>query len=350
MGLFDKKFCDICGEKIGLLGNRKLEDGNLCKDCAKKLSPFFDERRHSTIEDIKKQLEYREQNKSAVASFRTTNTFECAYGYKLHFDNTAGTFMLQQTSDLVKENPDVVSLSAVTGCFLDIDERKTEIMRENSDGTKVSYTPKRYSYEYDFYIRVTVNHPYFDEIKIKINRSTVDGESRAAYENYRTSGEQIRAAFLGSAYTPGQTFAQPAGFGQQAYPQQNGFVSPQGFPQQNGYASQQGYPQQNVGFVPPQGFPQQNGYAPQQGYTQQNVGFVPPLGFPQQNGFAPQQGYPQQNGFAQQQPYQQANAYAAQQQYAQPVQNAAPSFCPNCGAQMTPDASGKCPYCGGQVI
>lgn len=35
MGLFDKKICDICGEKIGLLGNRKLDDGNLCKDCAK---------------------------------------------------------------------------------------------------------------------------------------------------------------------------------------------------------------------------------------------------------------------------------------------------------------------------
>ena len=41
MGLFDKKYCDICGEKIGLLGNRKLENGNLCKNCAKKLSPWF---------------------------------------------------------------------------------------------------------------------------------------------------------------------------------------------------------------------------------------------------------------------------------------------------------------------
>ena len=49
MGLFDKKYCDVCGEKIGLLGNRKLEDGNLCKDCAKKLSPFFSERRASTV-------------------------------------------------------------------------------------------------------------------------------------------------------------------------------------------------------------------------------------------------------------------------------------------------------------
>ena len=36
MGLFDKKFCDVCGEKIGMLGNRKLEDGNhlqgLCEE------------------------------------------------------------------------------------------------------------------------------------------------------------------------------------------------------------------------------------------------------------------------------------------------------------------------------
>ena len=40
MGLFDKKYCDVCGAKIGFLGNRKLEDGSLCKDCAGKLSPF----------------------------------------------------------------------------------------------------------------------------------------------------------------------------------------------------------------------------------------------------------------------------------------------------------------------
>ena len=57
MGLFDKKYCDVCGEKIGLLGNRKLEDGNLCKSCASKLSPLFTGRRHSALADIKRQLE-----------------------------------------------------------------------------------------------------------------------------------------------------------------------------------------------------------------------------------------------------------------------------------------------------
>ena len=50
MGLFDKKYCDICGDKIGLLGNRKLEDGNLCKNCSKKLSPWFSDRKNSTVQ------------------------------------------------------------------------------------------------------------------------------------------------------------------------------------------------------------------------------------------------------------------------------------------------------------
>ena len=74
MGLFDKKNCDICGDKIGLLGNRKLDDGNLCKNCAAKLSPWFEERRHSTVEEIKRQLDYREENKNAVRNANLPET------------------------------------------------------------------------------------------------------------------------------------------------------------------------------------------------------------------------------------------------------------------------------------
>ena len=74
MGIFEKKNCDICGEKIGMLGNRKLEDGNLCKDCAKKLSPFFSERRNSTVEEIRRQLESREENRRLLESFHPTQS------------------------------------------------------------------------------------------------------------------------------------------------------------------------------------------------------------------------------------------------------------------------------------
>lgn len=31
MGLFDKKFCDICGDKVNLLTQKKLSDGQLCR-------------------------------------------------------------------------------------------------------------------------------------------------------------------------------------------------------------------------------------------------------------------------------------------------------------------------------
>ena len=74
MGLFDKKYCSICGAQIKLLGNKKLEDGNCCKDCASKLSPWFNERRHSTIDSIKEQLAYREANKADVETFKVTRT------------------------------------------------------------------------------------------------------------------------------------------------------------------------------------------------------------------------------------------------------------------------------------
>ena len=97
MGLFDKKYCSVCGEKIGLLGNRKLEDGNLCKNCAAKLSPWFSERRHSTVEDIKGQLAYREANKASVAAFHTTRSL--GRNTKVLLDEDNRKFMVARTGN-----------------------------------------------------------------------------------------------------------------------------------------------------------------------------------------------------------------------------------------------------------
>ena len=70
--LFEKKECSVCGGEIGLLGNRKLEDGNLCKNCAAKLSPWFSDRRQSTVAEIQEQLAYREANQEKVSAFHPT--------------------------------------------------------------------------------------------------------------------------------------------------------------------------------------------------------------------------------------------------------------------------------------
>ena len=216
MGLFDKKYCDICGEKIGLLGNRKLENGNLCKHCANKLSPWFSDRRSSTVEEIKAQLAYREENREKVAAFHTTRTLGTVT--KVLLDEDAGEFMVTRARDLTEANPDVLDFADVTGCNLDIDESRCEILREDQDGNEVSYNPPRYEYSYDFYITIFVNNPYFDEIRFQINSSPVDitpppmlrpginagfnPENNVEYRNYKNLAEEIRQALTSRQRRP----------------------------------------------------------------------------------------------------------------------------------------------------
>ena len=172
--LFEKKICSICGGEIGLLGNRKLEDGNMCKECAKKLSPWFSDRRSSTVEQIQEQLAYREDNKQAVDAFHTTRTL--GVGTKVLLDEDAHKFMVTSSRNLKEANPDVLDYSQVTVCRVDVEEDKDEIKREGPDGTEISYVPPRYIYKYDFYVTINVNTPYFDEIRFRINNSTIEIE------------------------------------------------------------------------------------------------------------------------------------------------------------------------------
>lgn len=177
MGFFDKKYCDVCGDKNGLLGNRKLEDGNLCKNCAKKLSPWFDERRHSTVEQIKKQLAYREENQTKAAAFNCTRSFGKG-STKLYIDDGARKFAVHRGSDFASGNPDILDFSQAMGCDLDIRENRRE-MKRTVDGKSVSYNPPRYEYSYDFKVTLRVNHPYFDDMAFDLNGSSVHtGETR----------------------------------------------------------------------------------------------------------------------------------------------------------------------------
>lgn len=244
MGLFDKKYCDICGEKIGLLGNRKLEDGNLCKDCAKKLSPWFSDRRRSTVEDIRGQLAYREENREKAAQFRTTRSF--GEDWKVLLDEDDRWFTVTRARDLAEANPDILDFDAITGCRMDIDESRMELTREDADGKDVSYVPPRYEYSYDFFLVISVRHPYFDEMRFSLNSSSVyyepqklpqrapmshapmdrpsgrpkminasrvDPEDCAEYRKYRQMGDEICQA-LEQARSGGK---QPAG----AAPEEN---------------------------------------------------------------------------------------------------------------------------------
>ena len=167
MGLFGKKYCDICGTKIGLFGNRKLEDGNLCKDCARKLSPLFNERRHSTVEEIKNQLAYREENENLLDDFSPTLVF--GESRKLYIDKAAGKFIVTSYSNWKSVNPDLIDFSQVNAVNTDIKENKEEIFYKDSEGNEKSYEPRRYECDYEFNVTILVESPWFDEIELELS-------------------------------------------------------------------------------------------------------------------------------------------------------------------------------------
>ena len=195
MGLFDKKYCDICGEKIGLLGNRKLKDGNLCKDCAAKLSPFFSERKESSVDEIKEQLAYREANKAKVEAFNATKTI--GGNMTLVFDEGKKQWLASRTGKWQGSNPDVMEFSQVTGVDYDIDESKSEIYRKDKDGKNVSFNPPRYKYDYDFNMTIYVNHPYFNEIRFQVNDNTIEVKNGVEYKEALRKCEEIKGLLTG---------------------------------------------------------------------------------------------------------------------------------------------------------
>ena len=197
MGLFDKKVCDICGEKIGLLGNRKLDDGNLCKDCAKKLSPWFEDRRHSTVEDIKRQLEYREKNKKAVMDFCITRQINTR-NFNVFIDDNKGNFTVARKLD-VNENPDIVPLSAVVQCRVDVERQQNEETYTTKDGETVSYQPPVYKYEFDYTMRIKVKTPWFDDMDFRLNTFSISSDNRGELMEVEQTGHQIIAALTPNA-------------------------------------------------------------------------------------------------------------------------------------------------------
>ena len=343
MGLFDKKFCDICGEKIGLLGNRKLEDGNMCKDCAKKLSPFFSDRRSSTIDEIKQQLAYREQNKVALKSFRPNLTF--GDGKKIYVDMANGNFVVSNYSpnNWDDENPDVMALSSIMSCNLKIDEDKDEIYTQGKDGQRVSYNPPRYKFYYNFILEFAVNNPYFDDFRVQLNTFRIEGMGTMEYNKYQQMAMEII-----NTLTPGRGAMPNMMNG--GMPMNNGMPMNQGFAPANAYGQPNPYAQQN-----PYGQPQANPYAQQNPYGQPQANPYAqqnPYAQPQANPYAQQNPYgqPQANPYAQQNPYaqpQQANPYAQQNAYAQQPAQAPVAqgwICPACNA--TNESGAFCACCG----
>ena len=247
MGLFDKKECAVCGKKVGIIGARKVEDGTICSDCAKKLSPFFNERKRSSVSEIKEQLAYREENMKKLQHFNPTRTL--GDYMKVYIDDNQRKFVISSKRNFRDDNPDIIDFSQVRSVRTDIDECRNEIYDRNSGGERVSYNPPRYEYKYSVSVYISVDSPYFNEIKVDLTGSHYDRNS-AEYRRAETAANEIASAFnmgnMQGAYGGGQPYIQQnyqQGYArqdyQQAFNQQGQYAqNPYGQAPQNMYSSE----------------------------------------------------------------------------------------------------------------
>lgn len=180
MGLFSKD-CVICGGSGSALSSKKLADGHICGECISKLSPWFDDFRNSSAADIRRQLEYREENRKALDGFEVTKAWgikKYADAMQFVYDSGKRQFVVcegpaDRTEDFASRNPDIISFDQVKDVWLEVDEYWTEGNGEfearpfNQNLTQDKY--KEVYWRYDFYLGISTDHPYAREIRYKMN-------------------------------------------------------------------------------------------------------------------------------------------------------------------------------------
>ena len=198
MGLFDKKYCDICGNEIKLLGNRKLDDGNMCKDCASKLSPWFSGRRHTTVAAIKDQLDYRAKNEQQLKFFNPSKII--GKRYKVYIDEAKRQFAVTSSSNWRTVNPDLISFDNIRDITINIDEDRDEVMNKDAEGKEVSFVPPKYEYEYKFTVHIGVVNPYFDDMDFELTSDRPEDPVGEPYREYIEMAKDIVKTLSGKEF------------------------------------------------------------------------------------------------------------------------------------------------------
>ncbi len=374
MGLFDKKFCAICGDKIGLLGNHKAADGNVCGKCAGKLSPFFTGMSSSTIQQVKEQLAYRENNRQQLNVFSPTKVM--GHDTKVYVDANHNCFVVSKRSDYKSANADIINFSTVIGVTSEVKEHKTELFRKDAEGHNQPFNPRKYKYAYEIDVIISLNFPYFNKIKFEVTKDRPESKTSPEFIKFQNDADEIVAVLsgrpqpqmnaaggvgglvgaIGQAAMGAAGLAGLAGVGaallgnQNAQPGMNGVQ--QGYAQPGMNGVQQGYAQPGMNGVQ-QGYAQQGMNGVQQGYAQQGMNGVQ-QGYAQQGINGVQQGYAQQGMNGVQQGYAQQGVNGVQglgnQGFTQPNFSSAQGFggtwvCQNCG---TANSGNFCQGCGAQ--
>ena len=118
----------------------------------------------------------------------------------------------------------MIDFSQVTGVDLDIDEERSEEYTTDKENKRVSYNPPRYTFSYDFYVVIRVNHRYFDEMRFKLNSSSVETTPSGGvplvrkpnpilnhdYKEYAAMGQEIKSTLTEARQPPRPKWRSPA--------------------------------------------------------------------------------------------------------------------------------------------
>lgn len=317
MAFFEKKFCELCNDKVNLLTRLKLSEGFLCSACSKKLSGFSGNWSQRSIADVQQHLAEREQNKIKYSQFQRTGV--AGPNSELAVDNVHQLFYFAYGRDYRDGNPEVFQFNQLVDFYITEDY---DAFTKDSDGDGISDSRDTYDNrtgqvnqqainsmnrmnafagplslppQIQQYIRrennaytqegvlkdvqglnlmFTVNHPYINTIKIDVSvtNNNLMNRYQACYQVMQLC-EQIRGNAMAGAGQMGygqpgmqmgmQPGGQPMGYPgmQQPYGQpgmQPGMGQPMGYnnmQQPYGQPGMQGYPNMNPGMQP-QGYPQ----------------------------------------------------------------------------------------------
>ena len=83
-------------------------------------------------------------------------------------------------------------------CYICIVEEKEEVRYKDFNDKLKSFSPPYYAYSYDFFVNISVNIPYIQTIRIKLNKEPIDNDQPHVIEKTGGLGQMFRDA-LGSA-------------------------------------------------------------------------------------------------------------------------------------------------------
>ncbi len=118
MGIFSKKECALCGAKAGLLTRLHLKDDVfICGDCGQKTSANMEGYGDYTLDEVKENMSYKEENDQRYES-------EFTHSREIVLDNSHPIMAVDDTKGefaLLKDNhPDIFSFDDVLSYNVDL--------------------------------------------------------------------------------------------------------------------------------------------------------------------------------------------------------------------------------------